>query len=161
MEDIRRENLVVPRGRDGHLPDVPVALLDIARRAASPDGRGLLYNVLAAVLPEHARLVRAIDTAEDDTHTRTETAAGAIVVETVTRLILHCSRCGTQYHDDDYSTVALWTWAEIEETFPDDPGQWDDAQGWARVGDRILCTDCWTWDDEGTRVEVPAQKEEN
>jgi hypothetical protein len=68
------------------------------------------------------------------------------ILETVTRLILHCSRCNTPFKDDD-DTVILWTRKELDETFSQSFAWDNDVQGWIRLGDRYLCSDCWGWDD--------------
>lgn len=89
--------------------------------------------------------------------TTTETRAAGPVVETVTRLILHCSRCNTPFKDDDYDTVVCWEQTGLDKTFPASFSKFEDVQGWIRLGDRILCFDCWTIpdDEDETRVECP------
>lgn len=86
-----------------------------------------------------------------DTQTRTV----GPVLETVSRVILHCSRCNTQFKDC-YHDVTLWTQDSLDEAFPKDfvHGPWE-VNGWIRVGDRILCPDCWEYDhaDVAGRVE--------
>lgn len=82
-----------------------------------------------------------------------------MITEAVIRVILHCSRCNTRFTDDfdDDNTLVLWDPKELAETFPAEshlPD--DDACGWKRIGDRVLCEDCWTFDD--TDDEAPAEK---
>lgn len=82
-----------------------------------------------------------------------------MITEAVIRVVLHCSRCNTRFTDDfdDDNTLILWDPKELEETFPADshlPD--DDAGGWKRLGDRVLCEDCWTYDDTADEpVEKP------
>lgn len=97
--------------------------------------------------------------------TATDTRTTGPVLETVTRFIVHCSRCNTPFKDEDLNVTALWTQEEFEQAFPADFKDWDDAEGWIRIGDRILCFDCWEYDEEDTdderRVEcgpLPADK---
>ncbi|TDD97581.1 hypothetical protein [Actinomadura rubrisoli] len=73
-----------------------------------------------------------------------------MITEAVIRVILHCSRCNTPFVDDDVAPGApiLWAPTELVEVFPSDMNEWDDVQGWMRVGARVLCPGCWRSDRE-------------
>lgn len=92
-----------------------------------------------------------------DTTTQTRTAGP--VVETVTCLILRCSRCNIRFRedrDDDYSGVMHWdTAAEIVEQFKKGLGE---HGGWRRFGHRYVCSRCQISDgyaDDPNAREVP------
>lgn len=82
-----------------------------------------------------------------------------MITEAVIRVILHCSRCNAPFADDEYDAgTILWTQDELAKHFPKDFSDWDDVQGWIRLGDRVVCFACWDYadDDEDARVEKPA-----
>lgn len=81
-------------------------------------------------------------------HPRTSTVSPA-VVETVVRLILRCHRCNKPFKDEyESDEIVLWTAESIARTFPADMHPWDDALGWKRLSDRILCDGCWIHSDD-------------
>jgi hypothetical protein len=92
------------------------------------------------------------------TTTDTEQATGP-VLETVTRVILHCSRCNAPFKDDDdYDSIVFWEKQELNEAFSTDFSEWDDVQGWIRLGDRYLCFGCWHYDEEDDENEKRIEK---
>lgn len=82
-----------------------------------------------------------------------------MITETVTRVILHCSRCNAPFVDDDTEQVALWTQDELDEAFPPDFDEWTDCQGWIRLEDRVLCFGCWGFENEDTDDEARCEIE--
>jgi hypothetical protein len=88
----------------------------------------------------------------------TTTSTASPVLETVTRVILHCSRCNGPFKDDDYDSIAFWEQKELNEAFSPDFSEWDDVQGWIRLGDRYLCFDCWHYDEEDDENEQRIEK---
>jgi hypothetical protein len=91
------------------------------------------------------------------TTTETTQVAGP-VLETATRVILHCSRCNTPFKDDDYECIVLWDQEELNNAFSSDFSEWDDVQGWIRLGDRYLCFGCWEYDEEDVENEKRVEK---
>jgi hypothetical protein len=76
-----------------------------------------------------------------------------VILEPVTGVLLHCSRCNTTFaHDESDGDVCFGDLAGVEKVFP--PGMKDDACGWIRIGDRVLCWDCWECTPGGERVEL-------
>ena len=79
-----------------------------------------------------------------------------MIVESVVRVILHCSRCNTPFVDDydGDDRPILWDQAELEKAFSDDLAAgfregFEDVQGWIRLDDRVLCHDCWEYTEDG------------
>jgi hypothetical protein len=66
-----------------------------------------------------------------------------VILETVTCLVLHCSRCNTPFRDDvddDYSGVDHWpTRVAILKQFHNDFAEYG---GWRRFGSRYVCSGC-------------------
>lgn len=66
-----------------------------------------------------------------------------MILETVTCLILRCSRCNKAFRDDvddDYSGVAHWGSREdIAKSFSNGFSEYG---GWRRFGDRYVCSRC-------------------
>jgi hypothetical protein len=83
----------------------------------------------------------------------TDTRTAGPVLETVTGLILHCSRCNTVFQDPDDDSDAWWHNAEaVKKSFDNGHGE---MYGWRRFDDRIVCRECQTTDADGNRCERP------
>lgn len=69
------------------------------------------------------------------------------MIHEVTMYQAECDRCG--HIEDDYGDFAAL----------DDPVQAVDlalnTDVWVKVGDRLLCDDCWTWSADDEMVEKP------
>lgn len=74
-----------------------------------------------------------------------------MIVEPVTVLVLHCSRCNKPFTDYEGVAVMWWPTREVVEgAFAD--GEYD---GWVKLGDRYLCgDDCWRRTPDGGLVEA-------
>lgn len=70
------------------------------------------------------------------------------MIREVTMYVAICDRCGHEDRDGEY-----WAWAEADqaETVALE-------SDWRKIGDRLVCHLCWTWDDEGNEIiEKPAE----
>lgn len=75
-----------------------------------------------------------------------------MILEPITGVQLHCSRCNTIFQDPETETDAYWHDAdEVRESFRD----LGDCCGWRRFGDRIVCKECQTTDTDGDLCERP------
>lgn len=78
-----------------------------------------------------------------------------MIVEPLTVLVLHCSRCNTAWLDDECEEPGHWANAEhIKQAFKD-----GEYASWMKIGNRYLCEDCWGHDrDHDVYVEYPPLK---
>lgn len=75
-----------------------------------------------------------------------------MILEPITGVQLHCSRCNTIFQDPETETDAYWRDAdEVRESFRD----LGDCCGWRKFGDRIVCKECQTTDADGDPCERP------
>jgi hypothetical protein len=75
-----------------------------------------------------------------------------MILEPITGVHLHCSRCNTIFQDPESETDAYWRDADsIKESFSD----LGDCCGWRKFGDRIVCKECQTTDVDGDPCERP------
>lgn len=78
-----------------------------------------------------------------------------MIVESMVCLVLRCSRCNKAMQSDESEGDVHWaSQADIAKEFH--PAGRRDVCGWLRFGDRYLCPNCVTFDDEtGDPIEDP------
>jgi hypothetical protein len=77
-----------------------------------------------------------------------------MILQPLLTVVLHCSRCNEALKDDD-DRLILWNETELRGLFPASMQTRADVFGWMRVGDRVLCPDCWTTGEDEEPVEMP------
>ncbi|MGW4422574.1 hypothetical protein [Streptosporangium sp. NPDC004631] len=76
-----------------------------------------------------------------------------MIVEPITVLVLHCSRCNGPWLDDECEEPGHWASREqIKQAFKD-----GEYASWMKIGSRYLCEDCWAGDHD-VCVERPPLK---
>jgi hypothetical protein len=75
-----------------------------------------------------------------------------MILEPISGVHLHCSRCNTTFQDPESESDAYWSDADsIKENFHG----LGDCCGWRKFGDRIVCKECQTTDADGDLCERP------
>ncbi len=79
-----------------------------------------------------------------------------MIVEPAVCVLLHCSRCNTVLKDSETETEIHWQGQDdIKENFGKFGDDLDSYGGFRRFGDRYICEDCQTTDDDGNWRERP------
>lgn len=76
-----------------------------------------------------------------------------MILESISGVHLHCSRCNTIFQSPEDEANAFWPDVDaVKDAFHDGLS---DCCGWRQFGDRIVCKECQTTDADGDPCERP------